>query len=68
MKKLALALTAISMFSYGAAFADEKTEKTETHDTDGKSTTKTKKVKHKADGKGNSEVKTETTEKTEVKK
>ena len=67
MKKLALVLTAVGLFSYGAAFADEKSEKTETHDTDGRTTTRTKKVKRKADGKGNSEVKTETTEKTAVK-
>lgn len=67
MKNFALVLTAIGMFSYGAAFADETTQKTETTATDGKTTTKTKKVKHKADGKGNSSVKTETTEKTEAK-
>ena len=67
MKKLALTLTAIGLLSYGAAFADETSEKTQTHETDGKTTTRTRKVKRKADGKGNSSVKTETTEKTEVK-
>ena len=67
MKKFALTLTALGLLSYGAAFADETSQKTETHDTDGKTTTRTKKVKRKADGKGNSSVKTETTEKTEVK-
>ena len=67
MKTLALTLTTLGLLSYAVAFADETTEKTETHDTDGKSTTRTRKVKHKADGKGNSSVKTETTEKTEVK-
>jgi len=67
VKKFALTLTALGLFSYGAAFADETSQKTETHDTDGKTTTRTKKVKRKADGKGNSSVKTETTEKTEVK-
>jgi hypothetical protein len=67
VKKFALTLTALGLLSYGAAFADETSQKTETHDTDGKTTTRTKKVKRKADGKGNSSVKTETTEKTEVK-
>ena len=67
MKTIALTLTTLGLLSYGAAFADETTQKTETHDTDGKTTTRTKKVKRKADGKGNSSVKTETTEKTEVK-
>jgi hypothetical protein len=67
MKTFALALSAFALLSMGTAFADETTQKTETHDTDGKTTTRTKKVKHKADGKGNSSVKTETTEKTEVK-
>lgn len=67
MKNLALALTAFGMLSSGIAFADETSQKTETHETDGKTTTRTKKVKHKDDGKGNSSVKTETTEKTEAK-
>jgi len=67
MKKLTLTLATLGLLSYGAAFADETSEKTETHDTDGKTTTRTKKVKRKADGKGNSSVKTETSEKTEVK-
>lgn len=67
MKNLALTLTTLGLLSYGAAFADETSEKTETHDTEGKTTTRTRKVKHKADGRGNSSVKTETTEKTEVK-
>jgi hypothetical protein len=67
MKNLALTLSAFALFSFGAAFADEKTEKSETHETDGKTTTRTKKVKRKADGKGNSSVETETVRKTEVK-
>ena len=67
MKTLALTLSAFALLSFGSAFADETTQKTETHDTDGKTTTHTQKVKHKADGKGNSSVKTETTDKTEVK-
>ena len=36
MKNLALTLSAFALLSFGAAFADEKTEKTETHQTDGK--------------------------------
>jgi hypothetical protein len=67
MKNLALTLSAFALFSFGAAFADEKTEKTETHETDGKTTTRTKKVKRKADGKGNSSVEIDTVRKTEVK-
>lgn len=67
MKKIAIALTAIGFLASAGAYADEKMEKSETHDTDGKKTTRTKKVKHKADGKGSSEVTTEKTEKTEAK-
>ena len=67
MKTLALMLTAFALLSSSVAFADETSVKTQTHETDGKTTTRTKKVKHKSDGKGNSSVKTETTEKTEVK-
>ncbi len=69
MKKIVLAIVALTFVSYGsAALADQVTEKTETHKTDGKTTTKTKKVKRAADGEGNSSVKTETVEKTTVTK
>ena len=67
MKTLALTFAALTLLSSAASFADEKTEKTETHETDGKTTTRTKKVKRKADGKGNSSVEIDTVRKTEVK-
>jgi hypothetical protein len=66
MKRLAVGLFALGLLSPAVAFSDEKTEKTETHETDGKKTTRTRKVKHSADAKGNEEVKTETVRKTEV--
>ena len=66
MNRFAIALFAAGLLSPAIALSDEKTEKTETHEMDGKKTTHTKKVKRSADGKGNEEVKTEIVRKTEV--
>ena len=66
MKNIIRVFTAVGLFSASAAMADEKMETTKTHETDGKKTTMTKKVKHKSDGNGNSEVKTEIDRKTET--
>ena len=65
MKTILGMVTAFGLLAGSAAMADEKTETTKTHETDGKKTTTTRKVKHKSDGAGNSEVKTETVKKTE---
>ena len=66
MKRLTTGLFALGLLSSAMAFADEKSEKSEVHETDGKTTTRTRKVKHTADSKGNKEVKVETDTKTEV--
>lgn len=67
MNRFVIALFALGMLAPAMALSDEKAEKTEVHEMDGKKTTRTKKVKHSADAKGN-EVKTEITEKTELSK
>ena len=66
MKRLTVGLFAIGLISTGVAYAEESAETTKTHETDGKKTTHSRKVKHKDDGAGNSEVKTTTTDKTEA--
>ena len=66
MKNLALVLTTLGLLAQ-RRFCRRDVGEDRDHETDGKTTTRTKKVKHKTDGKGNSSVKTETTDKTEVK-
>ena len=67
MNKILTVFTALGLLSASAAMADEKIETTKTHETDGKKTTHSSKVSHKAGKKGN-EVKSESMQKTEVSK
>ena len=66
MNKIMGVFTAVSLLSGSVAMAEDKQEVTKTHETDGKKTTRSKKVKQTTDGAGNTEVKTETVKKTEL--
>ena len=65
MKNILRVFTAVGLLSTSFAMADEKTEVKKTHETDGKKTTRTVKVKHTRDADGSNEVKTEIDKKTE---